>query len=155
MGRNIEDIIKALPAERRSRVKTGAQQMALEMMQHAQSLDELRKAAGKTQAEVALKLGINQNAVSQLESRTELYLSTLNKYVGALGHRLELALVTATGERVELPHFHPWELAEAVASAAPGTSSKGLNSSRTKVPARAPVKPKPSQDSTTAPRRVG
>ena len=142
MGRNIEDIIKALPAERRSRVKTGAQRMALEMIQHAQSLDELRKAAGKTQAEVAQKLGINQNAVSQLESRTDLYLSTLNKYVGALGHRLELALVTATGERVELPNFHPWEPAGAVAPTASGTSSKGS-------------KPKPSRDSTTSPRRVG
>jgi hypothetical protein len=64
---------------------------------------------GKTQVEVAQKLGIKQHAISQLESRADLYVSTLDKYVRALGHKLELALITADGERVELPNLHPWD----------------------------------------------
>jgi transcriptional regulator with XRE-family HTH domain len=132
MGRNIQDIIKTLPRDRRERIKTNAQRMALEMIQHADSLEQLRKAAGKTQTEVAQKLGIKQHAISQLENRADLYLSTLNKYVGALGHRLELALVTATGERVQLTHFHPWERSELLI-AVPRASKKRSSSAEPKV----------------------
>lgn len=148
MGRNIQDIIKTLPGDRRERVKKNAQRMALEMIQHADSLEQLRKAAGKTQTEVAQKLGIKQNAISQLENRADLYLSTLNKYVGALGHRLELALVTATGERVELTHFHPWERSELIAI--PKASKKRSSSATPKVASKV-AKPKmPRQQSAVA-----
>lgn len=109
MGRNIDSIIKSLPPERRKRVMAQSQRMAADMIRHADSLEQLRKAVGKTQAEVAEKLGIKQHAISQLESRADLYVSTLDKYVRALGHKLELALVTADGERVELPNLHPWD----------------------------------------------
>jgi transcriptional regulator with XRE-family HTH domain len=109
MGRNIDDIIKALPKERRDRINADAQTLAIEMIRNADSLDAFRKAAGRTQAEVAKVLGIGQNAVSQLESRADLYVSTLSKYVGALGMKLELSLRTASGELVELPNFHPWQ----------------------------------------------
>jgi DNA-binding XRE family transcriptional regulator len=109
MARNIDDIIKALPPKRQKRVLARADALAADMVRHADSLKQLRKAVGKTQTEVAEKLGMKQNAISQLESRTDLYVSTLGKYVKALGHKLELSLVTANGERVELPNFHPWE----------------------------------------------
>ena len=109
MGRNIEEVIQHLPRQRRDRINTQARKLALEMIRNAESLDGLRKAVGQTQAELAATLGIGQNAVSQLESRTDLYLSTLSKYVGALGMDLEIALVTADGERIDLPNFRPWE----------------------------------------------
>ena len=111
MARNIEDIISHLPKQRRDKVNDEARKLALEMIQHAESLDDLRKALGQTQAEVAATLGIGQNAVSQLESRADLYLSTLSKYMEALGMRLEIALLTPEGERVELQDFRPWERA--------------------------------------------
>jgi hypothetical protein len=63
---------------------------------------------------VAQTLGIGQNAVSQLENRTDLYLSTLGKYVSALGLQLELALVTAEGQRVPIPNFRPWDQDDSV-----------------------------------------
>jgi transcriptional regulator with XRE-family HTH domain len=94
------------------------------MIRHAESLAALRKASGQTQADVAQTLGIGQNAVSQLESRTDLYLSTLNKYVGALGLQLELALVTPEGDRVALSSFRPWDQGEPVSPAQPQFARK-------------------------------
>lgn len=148
MGRNIQDIIKALPQDRRHRVQTNAQRMALEMIQHADSLEQLRKAAGQTQTEVAQKLGIKQHAVSQLESRADLYLSTLNKYVGALGHRLEIALVTATGERVQLTNFHPWRESEVLA--VPKAATKRASSAVGKVAGKPAIQKRARQQNAVA-----
>ena len=54
------------------------------------SLRDLRKAREQTQASVAAKLGINQENVSRLEQRSDLMLSTLSNYVGAMGGKLSL-----------------------------------------------------------------
>ena len=45
----------------------------------------LRKAREQTQVELAEKLGINQASVSAIENSSDLLLSTLAKYVRALG----------------------------------------------------------------------
>jgi DNA-binding XRE family transcriptional regulator len=50
----------------------------------------LRKSAHRTQLEVAAALGVRQVAVSRLERRRDLRLSTLSAYVGALGGDLQL-----------------------------------------------------------------
>ena len=55
-------------------------------------LHELRKARKKTQAAMAKKLKINQVSVSRLESRADLLVSTLAKYVGAAGGKLHLVV---------------------------------------------------------------
>ena len=60
----------------------------------------LREAVGKTQAEVAEASKIDQADVSRLESRENLadcQVATLERYVAALGGRLEL--VAAFGDR--------------------------------------------------------
>lgn len=59
----------------------------------ALDLAELRQHRNVTQVQLADVLGISQGNVSQLEHRTELYLSTLREYVEALGGHLELAAV--------------------------------------------------------------
>lgn len=132
MGRNIDDIIEALPKGRRDRINVKAETLAQEMIRNADSLIAFRKAAGKTQAEVGKVLGIGQNAVSQLENRADLYVSTLSKYVGALGMKLELSLRTTTGELVELANFHPWELAHAIAKSTPVKASPPGKAARQK-----------------------
>jgi len=53
----------------------------------------LRKARNQTQVELAEKLGINQASVSAIESNTDLLLSTLAKYVRALGGDVEIHAV--------------------------------------------------------------
>jgi len=56
----------------------------------------LREAAGKTQAEVAVASKIDQADISRLESResfADSQVSTLQRYVAALGGQLELVAV--------------------------------------------------------------
>jgi len=53
-------------------------------------LDKLRKARNLTQNDLAEKLHVDQGAVSKLEKRTDVYLSTLREYVEALGGELVL-----------------------------------------------------------------
>ena len=53
----------------------------------------LRKARAQTQVDVAEKLGIQQAGVSVIENQTDLLLSTLTKYVRALGGEVEIRAV--------------------------------------------------------------
>ena len=53
-------------------------------------LQSLRKLAGITQAELAKKLNIGQTALSRLENRDDMHVSTLKNYIEALGARLRI-----------------------------------------------------------------
>ncbi len=64
-------------------------------------LHELRAARHLTQQQLAKSLDMTQAAVSQLEQRTDVYLSTLENFVEALGGRLEMYAVFPDG-RVKL-----------------------------------------------------
>lgn len=55
-------------------------------------LSELRELTGKTQAEVAKKLGIQQPTLSKIESQADIKLSTLSGYTTALGGRLKVVI---------------------------------------------------------------
>lgn len=68
---------------------------------YQRTLREIRKARQLTQVAVAQRLETTQANVSQLEARTDLYLSTLAEYVAALGGHLEITAVFE-GERYEL-----------------------------------------------------
>lgn len=124
MGKSIDELISSMPAARRELIESSAQQMAGDMIAEADSLEVLRKACGLTQAEVAKILGVQQNAVSQLENRTEIYVSTLQKFVKALGMDLEIALLSKDGRRIPLPNFHPWKALEVGDKADRATATK-------------------------------
>lgn len=66
------------------------------------SLRLLREALGKTQVEVAEKADMNQSDLSKLEGRADLKLSTLNRYLGALGADVEVTAVFPSGRRFVL-----------------------------------------------------
>ena len=53
-------------------------------------LGDIREAVGKTQVEVADELGLGQGSVSKIERAADMYLSTLRRYVEALGGELEV-----------------------------------------------------------------
>jgi hypothetical protein len=86
MGRKLDDVIAALPADRRVRVEARFE----ELREEVESLGELRRAAGKAQAEIASILKIKQPSVSKIEKQTDMYLSTLRSYVEAIGGQLDL-----------------------------------------------------------------
>jgi DNA-binding XRE family transcriptional regulator len=60
-------------------------------------LNELRTARRLTQQQLAQTLDMTQAAVSQIERRTDMYLSTLNNFVEAMGGRLEMYAVFPDG----------------------------------------------------------
>lgn len=102
MGRRINEIIAKLPKERQKRIAKKANKMAGEMLAHADSLRVVRKALSKTQSKIGADLGLSQNAVSQLEGRSDLLLSTLRRYVRALGADLDLVVRMKDGSQVVL-----------------------------------------------------
>jgi DNA-binding XRE family transcriptional regulator len=119
MGRNLDDVIDSLPAERQAKIAQRAEQHVADMLAHVTTLAEFRKAVGKTQAQVALELGIGQNAVSQMEQRADTYVSTLRRYMKSLGLTLELSVVNQDGARFDLPYLAPWQDIGLAANEAP------------------------------------
>src|SRR5215469_15356818 len=75
---------------------------------YAMNLAMIRKAAQMTQVEVAKKLGVGQAAVSRLESREDMLLSTLYDYLTATGADADAAsiVVIVHGQRIELTIFN-------------------------------------------------
>jgi len=74
-----------------------AHERAIEMLL-ATPLGEMRRAMEMTQEEIAAILGTTQANVSQMERRTDMYLSTLRQYVEALGGELEITARFPNGE---------------------------------------------------------
>ena len=72
---------------------------------HADSLGAIRKAVSKTQSEMGVELGMPQNAISQLEKRSDLLVSTLVRYVDALGAELDLVVRMKDGSEIVLEGF--------------------------------------------------
>jgi DNA-binding XRE family transcriptional regulator len=68
---------------------------------YAMNLAMIRKAAQMTQVEVARKLGVGQAAVSRLENRSDMLLSTLYDYLTATGAEAASIVVIVRGHRVE------------------------------------------------------
>ncbi len=64
---------------------------------HEMELRDLREMAGKTQEEVAEAMQTAQSEISNLERRDDSRISTLRKYVTALGGELEV--VASFGNR--------------------------------------------------------
>ena len=65
------------------------------------SLRALRVALGVTQVDVADEVGVDQAEVSRMEQRSDVKLSTLRRYVAALGGTAEV-LVTVNGRKFAL-----------------------------------------------------
>jgi transcriptional regulator with XRE-family HTH domain len=64
-------------------------------------LRELREAMGLTQGELAQRIEITQSQLSKMERRDDHRISTLRRYVQALGGSLEICAVI-DGKRVKL-----------------------------------------------------
>jgi DNA-binding transcriptional regulator YiaG len=106
MPRNINDIIRNLPAAQRKKVEKRAAQLIAEEM----TLRQLRQACRLTQQKVAKSLRIGQEGVSKLERRSDLLISTLRDYIQTMGGKLSLV--------VEFPDREPIMLSGISESAA-------------------------------------
>ena len=83
---SLDEMMATLDPERRRKIEERAAELIAEEM----TLRELRKARKLTQVSVARELGISQDAVSRLEQRSDVLLSTLRRTVEAMGGNLSL-----------------------------------------------------------------
>jgi len=90
-------ILKELPASFRSDNAAGEEQRVHES-RTAMPLDALRDAKQLTQVQMAQLLKISQGAVSKVERRTDMFVSTLRNYVRAIGGDLEIRAVLFPSE---------------------------------------------------------
>src|SRR3954447_23121510 len=91
MGRTRNEIMTELPKDRRARIDARAAALVGEV----EGLRAFRELAERSQKQIAQALGVKQPSVLKIERQTDLYLSTLRRFVEAAGGTLEL--------RVELP----------------------------------------------------
>jgi DNA-binding XRE family transcriptional regulator len=68
------------------------------------ALDELREARQLTQEHLATVLGVKQAAISKMERRTDMYVSTLKSIIKAMGGSLSIEAVFPDG-RVSIDQF--------------------------------------------------
>jgi len=86
MGVALEQFMERFTPEERAEIDARAAELIAEEM----SLRDLRKALGKTQAQLARKLKKPQATVSRMERQSDMLISTLNQVVHALGGRVRI-----------------------------------------------------------------
>jgi transcriptional regulator with XRE-family HTH domain len=99
VAKTFNELRKKMSAEAQERARALAQKYNEEM-----PLDELRVARQMTQEHLARLLGTKQAAISKLERRTDMYLSTLQSIVKAMGGQLRIEAVFPEGT-VEINQF--------------------------------------------------
>jgi transcriptional regulator with XRE-family HTH domain len=88
-------------SELRSRMSPEAQARAVaraEALWVDMQLQAVRQARQMTQADVGAALGIEQAAISKLERRNDMHVSTLREYIRALGGELKLVASFPEGD---------------------------------------------------------
>lgn len=85
MAKKFSELRARMSPDSQARAAARAEAMLLEM-----KLQELRKARSITQIEVARSMSVEQAAISRLERREDMYVSTLRDYIRALGGELKL-----------------------------------------------------------------
>jgi DNA-binding XRE family transcriptional regulator len=98
MVRKFSELTKKMSAKDREEIKVRSAKLLAEL-----PLERLRSARSLTQTDMAELLGVNQSAVSKVEKRSDMYLSTLRSYVEAMGGSLEIKAVFPEGAvRIEV-----------------------------------------------------
>lgn len=99
MGRTLEKIIAAEKAEVVKSAKAKAAGMLLEI-----HLAELRQLLEVTQTDLAATMGVTQPTIAGMEKPgNDIKLSSLKKYVEALGGKLNINVETADGKNYGFP----------------------------------------------------
>ena len=106
MAKKFDELRAKMSPEARKHSEQYFQELLAEMPLH-----ELRQAQGLSQTELAERLHINQAAVSKMERRTDMYISSLRKAIQAMGGDLEIIAKFPHGS-VKISHFADAAMAE-------------------------------------------
>ncbi|GAB4223514.1 MAG: hypothetical protein Tsb005_18870 [Gammaproteobacteria bacterium] len=105
MGKTLQEKLNKLSKKRQHKIHQRAQELILEKM----TLRDLRLALQKTQVEVAQKLHMQQDGISRLEHRSDMLLSTLYKYIAAMGGSVKTIVEFPNRPPVQLTGFAEFE----------------------------------------------
>ena len=98
MAKKWRDIRKTLSPEAEERIR-----QSIEEVPGVMTLYQLREARSLTQVNLARVLNVNQGAVSRMEKRTDMYVSTLRNFIQAMGGQLQVKAIFPEGEvQIEL-----------------------------------------------------
>jgi len=86
MTKSLNDKMSSLSKERQHLIQNRADQLVAEEM----TLRDLRLALEKTQEDLGTILHMKQDGISRLEKRSDMLISTLGKYISAMGGSLKL-----------------------------------------------------------------
>ena len=101
MAKKFTTLRARMSSEAQARAATRAEAMLLEM-----PLQDIRKSRNVTQVELAQVLNVKQAAISKLENREDMYVSTLREYIRALGGELQLVAKFPDAE-IKVHNFEP------------------------------------------------
>ncbi|MES9902015.1 MAG: XRE family transcriptional regulator [Sedimenticola sp.] len=85
MAKKFKDLRKAMSPEAQARSNAKAMQMIADL-----PLAELRQARHFSQEQLASELHVKQPAVAKMEKKVDMYISTLRRFVEAMGGQLEI-----------------------------------------------------------------
>ena len=120
MAITLENVLASLPVRRRRAVEAKAAQLMAQEM----TLRDLRRAMGKTQVQLATRIGKPQATISRIEQQSDMLLSTLNEVVQAMGGRVRIIAELPDREPVILTGFSDIEPTKKAPSKRPQTKPK-------------------------------
>jgi transcriptional regulator with XRE-family HTH domain len=85
MAKKFKQLKKKMSAEAQERAQIKTQVMATDM-----ALAELRQAFNLSQEEMANVMKLKQPAISKIEKNTDMFISTLRRYIEAMGGELNI-----------------------------------------------------------------
>lgn len=95
MSKPFKKLVGKMPAASQERIRARIVELSGEM-----ALQEVRQAMELTQQQLAASLRMNQAAVSKLEHQSDMYISTLRKFLSAMGGTLRIVASFPEGEVV-------------------------------------------------------
>lgn len=98
MTKSLNDKMKSLSVDR----KNSIQERANDLISEEMTLRDLRLALKKTQEDLGTALHMKQDGISRLEKRSDMLISTLNKYIKAMGGTLKLTAEFPNRPSVEI-----------------------------------------------------
>jgi len=105
MTNTLKSKLRGLSATRLKKINKRTKDLIAQEM----TLRDLRKALELTQTEISSKLHMNQEAISRLERRSDLLLSTLVSYIRAMGGELSLTAKFPNRPPIKLSGFEDIE----------------------------------------------
>lgn len=93
----LNEYMARLPQDEQNQINAKAQKL-----KQAYELSQLRQTANLSQSQLADKMGVSQANISKIENGGDVQLSTLQKYVSALGGKLAVTATMDNGQVVAI-----------------------------------------------------